>query len=167
LEAHVKLKRICEVLVSTVIVAVMTVTIFVTIFGAYSMLRNGPAPIEPGKLVLAFLFAIFVGLGSMGVYIFPSAFFVSLVMAILKGWSVRAVAALLLAVVICGSISAYLIDPTQSESSHGADGYFARFEWFASQFNLIAVITGFGSSLIAFWAVLRYRRRYEARHSRP
>jgi hypothetical protein len=167
LEAHVKLKTICEVLVSTTIVAVMTVTIFVTIFGAYSMIRNGHAPIEPGKLALAFLFAIFVGLFSMGVYIIPSAFLVSLVIAFLKGWSVRAVAALLLAAVMCSSISAYLIDPTQSESSHGAVGYFTRFEWFASQFNLIAVITGFGSSLIAFWAVLKCRRRYEARHSRP
>ena len=163
-----KRKKICEVLVSTVIVAVMTMAVFVTILAAsqYSMLRNGHAAFEPGNLALAFQFVIFVGLGSMATYIFPSAFLISLVMAFLKGWSARAVATIFVVVVICSSISAYLIDPTQSESSDGAVGYFTRFEWFASQFNLIAVITGFSSSLIAFWAALRCRRRYEARHIR-
>ena len=87
---------------------------------------------------------------------------ISPVIACLKRWSFGAVAVLFLVVVICSSVSSYLIDPTQSQAEYGSVEYFARFEWFASQFTFTAVIAGFVASLIAFWAVLRCRRRYEA-----
>jgi hypothetical protein len=154
---HTKRRKICEVLVSTTIIAVMTVTLF----WVYSIIRNWQGQSGVGSLLVGFLGGIFFGLLTMGVYIVPSAFVASLVIASLKRWSLKGVATLLLVVVISSSVSAYLLDPTQSRPDHGPVEYFLRFDWFVSQFTLTAVITGFVASLIAFWAVLRCRRRYQ------
>jgi hypothetical protein len=143
--------------VSTVIVSVTTVTLFWT----FAIIRNWTGQMGVRSLLLGFFGGILMGLLTMGVFIVPSAFLVSLVIASSKRWSLRAVAALLLVVVISSSASSYLIDPTQSRAQSGSAGYFSRFEWFASKFTLTAVITGFIASLITFWVVLRYRRRYE------
>jgi hypothetical protein len=152
-----KRKKICEVLVSTVIVAVMPVTLYWT----WTIIRNWHGPFELGRLVLGFLGGIFFGLLTVGVYIVPSAFLVSLVIVYSKRCSLRVLALLLFVTLICSSVSCYLMDPTQSRSKHGSAGYFTRFDWFASRANLICILTGFVASLIAFWAVQRCRKRYE------
>lgn len=149
-------RKVCEVLVSTVIVSVTTVALN----WAFAIVRNWQGQTGVGSLLLGFLGGIFFGLLTMGIFIVPSAFVVSVVIATLKRWSSRAIATLLSAVVVCSSVSAYLIDPTQSRATDGPAGYFARFDWFASEFTLTAVVTGLTASLIAFWAVLRCRRRY-------
>jgi hypothetical protein len=151
-----KRKKICEVLVSTVIMSVTAVMLF----WVFAIIRNWHGQMGVGGSLLGFLAGIVFGLLTMGVYIIPSALLVSLVIATLKHWSLRAVAALLFAVVVCSSVSSYLVDPTQSRATSGSAGYFARFDWFASEFTITAVVTGFIASLIAFWAVLRCRRRY-------
>jgi hypothetical protein len=133
----------------------------VTLFWVYTIIRNWQGQSGVGSLLVGFLGGIFFGLLTMGIYIIPSAFLASLVIASLKRWSLRGVATLFLVVVNCSSVSAYLHDPTESRADHGSAGYFLRFDWFASQFTLTAVITGFPASLIALWAVLRCRRRYE------
>ena len=140
---------------STVLVSVTTVTLF----WVFALLRNWHGQTGVGGLLLGFFAGVAFGFLTMGVYIIPSAFLVSLVIASLKSWSLRAVAALLFVVVISSSASSYFIDPTQSRAQSGSAGYFTRFDWFASEFTLTAVITGFIASLIGFWAVLRCRRR--------
>jgi hypothetical protein len=154
---NTKQKKTCEVLVSTVIVSVTTVTLF----WVFAIIRNWHGQTGVGSLLLGFFYGIVMGLLTMGVFIIPSAFLVSLAMVSLKRWSLSAVAVLFLLVVICSSVSSYLIDPTQSQAQHGSEGYFTRLDWFASEFTLTAIITGFIASLIAFWVVLRYRRRHE------
>ena len=158
---HTKRKKLCEVLVSTAIVSVATVTFY----WGFAIIQNWHSQMGAargaGSLLVGFFGGIVFGLLTMGVYIIPSAFLVSLVMASLKRWSLKGVAAILLAVVFCSSISAYVIDPTQSQTGFGAEGYFMRFDWLLSQFTLEAIILGFVSSLIAFSTVLRCRRRYE------
>jgi hypothetical protein len=154
---RIKCNRIWEVLVSTATVSVTTVTLF----WGFAGIRNWHGQMGVGSLLVGFFYGILMGLLTMGVFIIPSAFLVSLVIASSKQWSLRAVAALLLVVVVCSSASSYLIDPTQSRAQNGSAGYFGRFDWFASEFTLTAVVTSFIASLIAFWAVLRCRRRYE------
>ena len=155
---NTKRKRICEVLVSTVIVSVTTVTLF----WVFAIIRNWHGHMGVGSLLLGFFGGVVFGLLTMGVYVIPSAFLVSLAIASFKRWSLGAVAAFLLVVVISSAASAYLTDPTQSRAQKGAAEYFIRFDWFASEFTLTAVITGFIASLVAFWAVLRYRRGHAA-----
>ncbi len=154
---HANRKKICEVLVSTVILSVMPVTLY----WVFAIIRNWHGQMGVGSLLTGLFAGIFFGLLTMGVFIVPSAFLVSLAIVSLKRWSLKAVAVLLLLVVVCSSVSSYLIDPTQSRAQHGSEGYFTRLDWFASEFTLIAVITGFVASLTVFWAVLRCRRRYE------
>jgi hypothetical protein len=125
------------------------------------IIRGWDDQVGPRHLVSTFLFGIIMGLITMGIYIVPGAFLVSLLIVYLKRWSFKAVAMLLLAVVICSSVSAYLTDPTGSLDKQGSIEYLIRFDWFVSQFNLIAVITGFIASLIAFWAVQRCRKSSE------
>lgn len=153
---NTKRKKICEVLVSTVIISVTTVTLF----WAFAIIRNWHDQMGVRSSLLGFFAGVVFGLLTMGIYIIPSAFLVSLVIATLKHWSLRAIAMLLFVVVVCSSVSSYILDPTQSRATSGSAGYFARFDWFASEFTLTAVVTGFIASLIAFWAVLRCRRRY-------
>jgi hypothetical protein len=156
---HLKLKRPCEVLVSTVIIAVMTVTLFL----ALTLIRNSDSRLyaEPGRLIGGLLFGIIVGLLTMGVYIIPSALLVSMVITYQKRWSLKAVGVLFVAVLLCSSVSNYLIDPTASREHLGAAGYFTRLDWFASKANLTCTLLGFAPSLIAFWMVNRWRRRSE------
>jgi hypothetical protein len=151
---HTKRRKICEVLLSTVIVSVVPVTLF----WSYAVIRGWNGQMEAGRLVIGFLYGIVMGLLAMGIYIVPSAFLVSLLIVYLKRWSFKAAAMLLVLVVICSSVSAYLSDPTGSLDKEGSIGYFIHFDWFISQFNLIAVITGFIGALIAFWAVHRCRQ---------
>jgi hypothetical protein len=148
-------RKACEVLVSTVIVAVLTVTLFMI----YTIIRNWRGDMAPGRLAVAFLAGIVFGLLTMGVYIIPCAFLISIVITSLKEWSSRAVLALLVSVVAISSIAAYVIDPTHSGETYGPLGYFTRFDWLVSDFNLTAILTGSAASLIAFWAVNRCRRR--------
>jgi hypothetical protein len=154
-----KRQKICEVLVSTVIISVATVTLF----WSFALIQNWQNQAGIRTFLLGFLAGIFFGLLTMGIYIIPSAFLVSILLASLRRWSLTGVAGLLLVVVICTSVTSYLIDPTTSRPLDGSAGYFTRLEWFASQFTLIGVITGFAGSLIAFWqccdagGVLRFR----------
>ncbi len=142
---------------STVIVSVTPVTLF----WGFAVIRNWHGQMGVGSLLLGFFYGILMGLLTMGVFIIPSAFLVSLVIAASKRLSLRAVVALLLVVVISSSVSSFLLDPTQSRAQNGSEGYFSRFEWFASEFTLTAVVTGFTAALLVFWGVLRCRRRYE------
>lgn len=151
----------CEVLASTFIVSVTTVTLAV----AFGVIHNWDdqmvGPLEAVAMLLGFLECIVVALVMVGAFVIPSAFLVSILIACLKRWSFRAVSLLLLVVVICSLVSSYLIDPTQSREQSGSAGYFTRLDWFASEFNLTAVITGSVASLIGFWEALRRRKRYE------
>jgi hypothetical protein len=159
LHTPMKKRKICEVFGSTIIIAAMTVTVF----SLWTVIRNTEyrSHATAGRLMLGFVGSIFFGLLTMGVFIFPSALLISVVITFLKRWSLRSVAILGCAAVICSSVSNYLIDPTQSQEQHGAVEYFTRFEWFASKANLVCFVTGFIASLIAFWIVQRFRRRYE------
>jgi hypothetical protein len=132
----------------------------VTLYWVFAIIRNWHGQTGVGSLLLGFFGGIIFGLVTMGVYIVPSAFLVSLLIASLKCWSLNAVAVLLFAVVACSSVASYLLDSTQSRAINGSAGYFGRFDWLISEFTLTAAVTGFISSLIAFWAVLRWRRRY-------
>src|SRR4051812_28573750 len=90
-------RKICEVLTSTEVIAVATGALFWT----FAVVQNLHPPIELGKLVLAYLYGILMGLLTMGIYIFPSAFLVSLVVTSLKRWSWTGTLTLLLAVALC------------------------------------------------------------------
>jgi hypothetical protein len=151
---HKRLRRILEVLVSTVIVSVTTVLLN----WVFEIIRNWDGQPGVGGLPYALFGGVVFGFVVFGVYIIPSAFLVSLAIASLNRWSLRAVTVLLLVVMICSSASSYIIDPTSSRAYYGSTGYFARLDWFTSEFNLAAVITGSIASLTAFWAVLRSRR---------
>src|SRR5664279_63276 len=110
---HTKRKKICEVLASTFIVSVTTVTLAV----AFEDIHHWDLPTGEyglagaGFLLLGFLACIVIGLVTVGAFVIPSAFLVSILIACLKRWSFRAVALLLLVVVICSLVSSYLIDP--------------------------------------------------------
>ena len=88
----------------------------VTLFWVFAIIRNWHGQMGVGSLLLGFFGGVVFGLLTMGVYVIPSAFLVSLVIASFKRWSLGAVAAFLLVVVISSSASAYLIDPTQSQA---------------------------------------------------
>src|SRR5271163_2293782 len=96
-----KRKTICEVLFSTIIVATMTVAFF----WLWSIIINWNSQNGWGSLVIGFLYGVFLGLITMGVYIVPSALFVSILMVNFNRWSVRGVASIFCAVVICSSVS--------------------------------------------------------------
>jgi hypothetical protein len=144
-----------EVLASTALISLITPALV----WIYEIIRNWHGQAGFGDLVAGFFAGIFFVLLTMCFYIVPSAFLVSLLIISLKRWSPSAIAEIFFAVALCCSISSYLIDPTESKVAHGAAGYFSRFDWFTSEFNLLGIVTGFAASLIAFWAVQKCRRR--------
>jgi TRAP-type uncharacterized transport system fused permease subunit len=147
-------KTICTVFVSTVTISLIT-SVLVWI---YEIIRNWHGYAGLGDLVNGFLAGIFFVLISMWHFIVPSAFLVSLLIISRKRWSRSAIVGIFFMVALCCSISAYLIDPTNSKESHGVAGYFSRFDWFMSEFNLIGIVAGFAASLTTFWVVQRCGR---------
>jgi hypothetical protein len=150
-------QRIYEVLMSTLLVAILTVTLFLIyfLFGTWHYQTAD----DLATATIGFGAAFLVTFYSFGVYIAPSAFLVSLVIASFKQWSLAAVGAILAGVVVCSSVSSYLIDPLQSKPQMGWPDYLTGLGWFTCAFNLIAIISGFVASLIAFWAVRRFRHK--------
>jgi hypothetical protein len=146
---HIKLRKPCEVLMSTVIVSVMTVTLFWT----FAIIRNWQGQTGIGSLLAGFVFGILFGLLTMGIFIIPGAFLVSLLILFLKRWSWKGVAMLLLAVVIWSLISFCLA----AFVNYGAIDIKESKESFV-RFTLWAVGTGFFASLIAWWSALRCRK---------
>lgn len=125
------------------------------------IIRNWHGQMDVGSSLLGFFGGVLFGMLIMGVYVIPSALLVSLAIALFPSrWSLRKLAVLLFIVVLCSSVSAYLIDPTQSRVTNGSAGYFVRFDWLASEFTVTAVIAGFIGSIIAYSAVLKCRRRF-------
>jgi len=98
-----KRRKLCEVMVSTVIIAVATVTLF----WMYAIIKNWHGQVTPGRLLLGFVAGIVGGLFMMGAYIIPSAFLISLMIAYLKDWSLRNVVVILIAVATCSSVASY------------------------------------------------------------
>ncbi|HEY3930876.1 MAG TPA: hypothetical protein VGM58_00735 [Verrucomicrobiae bacterium] len=113
-------KKICEVLVSTVTITLITSALA----WIYEIVRNWHGQASSGSLVLGFFAGVFVVLIDMWLFIVPSALLISLLITSLKRWSVSAVAGIFFAVALCCSISAFLIDPTESKATQGVAGYF-------------------------------------------
>lgn len=152
-------KKICEVLVSTVLMSLITPTLAWGYMIIESRLRsvNWHGGMEPGKLIVSFIYGSLLGLLTMGIFIVPSALVVSLVMASLKSWSLRAVGAILLAVVVCSSIASLVMDPMRSREKIS----FNMLDPVATKMNLMGILSGFAAALIAFWAIQRCRKRYQ------
>jgi len=143
--------KICELLAGTVLVSLITPALLM----GYMIIENWHGGEPLGHVVVAFFYGSLMGLITMGIFIVPCAFLVSLVMAWLKGWSLRAVAAILLTVVVCCSLVSLILDPMRSREQAS----FNVLVPVATKFNVMGILTGFAAAIIAFWVVQRCRKR--------